>query len=144
MPTYPDLQLFIAGEWRTTAATLPVVNPSTEDEIGRLPIAGPAELDDALAAAERGFAVWRATAPRDRADLIREAARLLRERQDEIAHSITLEHGKPFQQARLEVIRGAEFFEWDAGEATRTYGRVIPSAPGVKVPAKRRNQNRRS
>jgi succinate-semialdehyde dehydrogenase/glutarate-semialdehyde dehydrogenase len=56
----------------------------------------------------------------------------MRERQDEIAHSITLEHGKPFQQARLEVIRGAEFFEWDAGEATRTYGRVIPSAPGVK------------
>ena len=47
----------------------------------------------------------------------------MRERQDEIAHSITLEHGKLFQQARLEVIRGAEFFEWDAGEATRTYGR---------------------
>ena len=35
-------------------------------------------------------------------------------------------------QARLEVIRGCEFFEWDAGEATRTYGRVIPSAPGVR------------
>ena len=32
----------------------------------------------------------------------------------------------------LEVIRGCEFFEWDAGEATRTYGRVIPSAPGIR------------
>jgi succinate-semialdehyde dehydrogenase/glutarate-semialdehyde dehydrogenase len=108
------------------------VNPSTEAEIGRLPVATPADLDDALAAAESGFATWRHTSPRDRADLIRRAAALMRERQDEIAHSITLEHGKPFQQARLEVIRGAEFFEWDAGEATRTYGRVIPSAPGVK------------
>jgi succinate-semialdehyde dehydrogenase/glutarate-semialdehyde dehydrogenase len=108
------------------------VNPSTEAEIGRLPVAPPADLDDALAAAESGFATWRHTSPRDRADLIRRAAALMRERQDEIAHSITLEHGKPFQQARLEVIRGAEFFEWDAGEATRTYGRVIPSAPGVK------------
>ena len=132
MPTYPELRLFIGGEWRTTAETLPVVNPSTEAEIGRLPIATPADLDDALRAADHGFAAWRATAPRDRADLIREAARLMRERQDEIAHSITLEHGKPYPQARLEVIRGAEFFEWDAGEAVRTYGRVIPSAPGVR------------
>lgn len=137
MPTppdlsYPELRLFIGGEWRGAVETLPVVNPSTEAEIGRLPVATPADLDDALAAAESGFATWRHTSPRDRADLIRRAAALMRERQDEIAHSITLEHGKPFQQARLEVIRGAEFFEWDAGEATRTYGRVIPSAPGVK------------
>ena len=130
--SYPDLRLFIGGEWRHTDDTLPVINPSTEAEIGRLPIATTADLDDALAAAAAGFEVWRDTPPRDRADLIRQAAALLRERQDEIAHSITLEHGKPFQQARLEVIRGAEFFEWDAGEATRTYGRVIPSAPGVK------------
>ncbi|SLN48417.1 NAD-dependent succinate-semialdehyde dehydrogenase [Pseudooctadecabacter jejudonensis] len=52
--------------------------------------------------------------------------------QEEIAQSITLEHGKPLAQARLEVIRGAEFFEWDAGEAMRTYGRVIPAAKGHK------------
>ncbi|MEM9200449.1 MAG: NAD-dependent succinate-semialdehyde dehydrogenase [Actinomycetota bacterium] len=130
--SYPDLRLYIGGEWRTADETLPVVNPSTEAEIGRLPIATAADLDDALAAAATGFVSWRATPPRDRADLIREAAALMRERQDEIAYSITLEHGKPFEQARLEVVRGAEFFEWDAGEATRTYGRVIPSAPGVK------------
>ena len=129
---YPELGLFVGGEWRGARETLPVVNPSTEAEIGRLPIATTTDLDDARTAAEAGFAVWRQTPPRDRADLIRHAAALMRERQDEIAHSITLEHGKPFQQARLEVIRGAEFFEWDAGEATRTYGRVIPSAPGVK------------
>ena len=129
---YPELGLFVGGEWRGATETLPVVNPSTEAEIGRLPIATTTDLDAALTAAEAGFAIWRQTPPRDRADLIRHAAALMRERQDEIAHSITLEHGKPFQQARLEVIRGAEFFEWDAGEATRTYGRVIPSAPGVK------------
>ncbi len=132
MPSYPELELYIDGKWRTTADTLPVVNPATEEEIGRLPMAGPAERDEALAAASHGFAAWRAVAPRDRADLIREAARLMRERQEEIAQSITLEHGKPLAQARLEVIRGAEFFEWDAGEAVRTYGRVIPSAPGVR------------
>ncbi len=83
-----------------------------------------------MAAAVKGFEVWRKTAPRDRANLIRKAAALMRERQNEIAHSITLEHGKTLNEARLEVIRGAEFFEWDAGEAMRTYGRVIPTKPG--------------
>lgn len=132
MTTYPELQLYIDGTWRTTDDSLAVVNPATEAEVGRVPVARPADLDDALDAAARGFAVWSQVAPRDRADLVRAAAALLRERQDEIAHAITLEHGKPFTQARLEVIRGCEFFEWDAGEAVRTYGRVIPSAPGVK------------
>lgn len=132
MNTYPKLQLYINGEWRTTDADMPVVNPATEQEIGRVPVARQQDLDDALAAAEAGFAIWRHTSPKERADLIRRAADLLRERQDEIAYSITLEHGKPFNQAQAEVIRGCEFFEWDAGEATRTYGRVIPSGPGVK------------
>lgn len=132
MTHYPEPQLYINGEWRTTANSQPVLNPATGLEIGRLPVAGPSELNEALAAAEAGFAIWRQTPPKQRADLIRAAAALMRERQDEIAYAITLENGKPYQQARLEVIRGAEFFEWDAGEAVRTYGRVIPSAPGVR------------
>ncbi|MEM9613021.1 MAG: NAD-dependent succinate-semialdehyde dehydrogenase [Actinomycetota bacterium] len=129
---YPELCLFIDGSWRTTSERLPVVNPSTEAVIGELPVATADDLDDALAAAAKGFAQWSRTAPRQRADLIRHAAQLMRDRQDEIAHAVSLEHGKPFGQGRAEVIRGAEFFEWDAGEAVRTYGRVIPSAPGVR------------
>ena len=132
MNDYPDIQLFIDGSWRSTDESMPVVNPATEAEIGRVPVASPFDLDDALAAAKTGFEVWSQTSPKDRADLVRAAAGLMRERQDEIARSITLEHGKPFRQAQLEVIRGCEFFEWDAGEAVRTYGRVIPSGPGVK------------
>jgi succinate-semialdehyde dehydrogenase/glutarate-semialdehyde dehydrogenase len=127
---YPDLKLYIAGEWRDTADHLAVVNPATEEEIAQLPKASTRDLDDALSAACEGFEVWRKTPPRDRANTIRRAAALMRERQEEIAQAITLELGKPLPQARLEVIRGAEFFEWDAGEAMRTYGRVIPSKPG--------------
>lgn len=133
MGTYPDLKLFIDGGWRETAETLPVVNPATEEELGRLPHARTSDLEDALSAAERGFKVWSKTPPRERADIILRAASIMRERQEEIARSITAEHGKPLAQARLEVIRGAEFFEWDAGEAMRMYGRVIPSAPGSKI-----------
>jgi len=132
MSTYPDLHLYIDGEWRKTANDLPVLNPATEEEIGRLPHAQTSDLDDAVAAAEKGFETWRKVAPADRANVLYKASALMRERQEEIATAITAEHGKPLNQARLEVIRGCEFLEWDAGEATRTYGRVIPSAAGVR------------
>ena len=132
MSSYPDLHLFINGEFRKTAEDLPVLNPATEEEIGRLPHAERSDLDDALAAADTGFRAWRQVAPAERANVVYKAAALMRERQEEIATAITAEHGKPIDQARAEVIRGSEFFEWDAGEATRTYGRVIPSAPGVR------------
>jgi succinate-semialdehyde dehydrogenase/glutarate-semialdehyde dehydrogenase len=132
MSNYPDLHLYINGEWRKTASDLPVLDPATEEEIGRLPHAERSDLDDALEAAHRGFTTWRQAAPAQRANILLKAAALMRERQEEIALAITAEHGKPIEQARLEVIRGCEFFEWDAGEATRTYGRVIPSAPGVR------------
>ena len=132
MSTYPDLFLYINGEWRKTPQDIPVLNPATEEEIGRLPHAETNDLEDALASAASGFKVWRQTPPVKRANILLKAAALMRERQEEIATAITAEHGKPLPQARMEVIRGCEFFEWDAGEATRTYGRVIPSAPGVR------------
>lgn len=132
MTTYPDLHLFIDNTWRKTADTRPVLNPATEQEIGRLPIARQSDLDDALNAAERGFRVWSRTAPRVRAQIIMRAASLLRDRGPQIAPSLTMENGKPLVQARMEVIRGAEFFEWDAGEAQRLYGHVVPSAPGIR------------
>ncbi len=132
MSTYPELHLYIHGEWRKTADDLPVLNPATEAEIGRLPRAATSDLDDALESAEIGFKIWRQASPAERAKVLYKASAIMRERQEEIATAITAEHGKPLDQARLEVIRGCEFFEWDAGEATRTYGRVIPSAPGIR------------
>lgn len=132
MSKYPDLHLYINGEWRKTASDLSVVNPATEEEIGRLPHAEVSDLSDAVASADKGFKLWSQVSPADRAKVLFKAAAIMRERQEEIATAITAEHGKPLQQARLEVIRGCEFFEWDAGEATRTYGRIIPSAPGVR------------
>ena len=132
MNHYPDLHLYIDGQWRKTAEDMPVLDPATEREIGRLPRATTRDLDDALAAAEAGFESWSKTPPAERANVLLKAAALMRDRQEEIAQSITAEHGKPLPQARLEVIRGCEFFEWDAGEATRTYGRIIPSAPGIR------------
>jgi succinate-semialdehyde dehydrogenase/glutarate-semialdehyde dehydrogenase len=132
MTTSNDVELYIGGTWRKTADVLPVINPADEAVIRTVAVASLADLEDALEAAAAGFRIWRWTAPAKRAEVILRAAALLRERQEEIARSITLENGKPISEARLEVIRGCEFFEWDAGEAVRLYGRVIPSAPGIR------------
>ncbi|MDH7798289.1 MULTISPECIES: NAD-dependent succinate-semialdehyde dehydrogenase [unclassified Beijerinckia] len=132
MTRYPDLQLYIGGSWRKTKRSQPVINPADESVIGEVPLVDQSDLDDALQAAAEGFKVWRKVAPRVRGEIMLKAAALMRARADEIGTSITLEHGKPFPQAKLEVIRGAEFFEWDAAEGQRTYGHVIPSEPGIK------------
>jgi succinate-semialdehyde dehydrogenase / glutarate-semialdehyde dehydrogenase len=132
MKQYPDLQLYIGGAWRKAANAQPVLNPADESVVGAVPIASRADLDAALEAAAAGFDIWRKTSPARRAAVMLKAAALMRERIEEIAHAITTEHGKPIAQARLEVIRGCEFFEWDAAEGQRTYGRLIPSEPGIK------------
>ena len=106
MSTYPDLHLFINGEWRKTGRDLPVLNPATEEEIGRLPHAERRDLDDALESAATGFKVWRKTPPIERANVLYKAAELMRERQTDIATAIPAEHGKPLDQAQREVVRG--------------------------------------
>ncbi|MGA7537682.1 MAG: NAD-dependent succinate-semialdehyde dehydrogenase [Steroidobacteraceae bacterium] len=132
LPEYPKGELYINGQWTDAPNRAEVVNPATEEVIGTVPLVSERELDSALEAASVGFGIWSKTAPAQRSEIMLAAARLLRSRIDEIAHSITLEHGKPFQQARLEVIRGCEFFEWDAAEGQRAYGRIIPSMPGIR------------
>jgi succinate-semialdehyde dehydrogenase / glutarate-semialdehyde dehydrogenase len=131
MAAYPDLQLFIRGEWRSMDGQ-PVINPADESVIGIVPHAGRAELDAALAAATEGFRVWRNTSAAKRADIILRAARLIRERVEDAAVAMTLEQGKTVAEARLEVLRGCDIIEWDATEGRRVYGRVIPGEPGMR------------
>jgi len=131
MVAYPDLQLFIRGEWKSMDGP-PVINPADESVIGTVPHAGRAELDAALAAATEGFRVWRNTSAAKRADIILRAARLIRERVEDMAVAMTLEQGKVVAEARLEVLRGCDIIEWDATEGRRVYGRVIPGEPGMR------------
>ena len=131
MTTYPDIELYIDGRWKR-ADGHPIINPDDESVIGTVPHAAMADLDDALAAAERGYRVWKNTAPARRAQIILKAASLIRERVDEMAVAMTLEQGKPIDQARLEILRGCDIIEWDAAEGLRIYGRVIPSEPGMR------------
>ncbi|HWK95535.1 MAG TPA: NAD-dependent succinate-semialdehyde dehydrogenase [Pseudolabrys sp.] len=123
------LAFYIDGEWSKGDGKRsgPVLNPATGEEIGRVPYASLEDIDRALAAAERGFAVWKTVLPQERAKVIRKIASLLREQTDAIAAVMTAEQGKPIGEARTEVGATAELFEWLAEESRRIYGRIVPS-----------------
>jgi succinate-semialdehyde dehydrogenase / glutarate-semialdehyde dehydrogenase len=133
--TYDPLFLFIDGEWIAAhgRATAAVINPATQRELGRVPLASAADLDHALAVTQRAFDVWRHTVPIERARVLMRAADLIRERAAHIAAQMTLEEGKPLAESRDEVLRAADYFEWFAQEARRIDGRVVPAnRPGVQ------------
>jgi len=132
---YPAPKLFIAGVWRMASdgATLPVLNPATGETIADLPVASSADLDEALAAAEAGYKVWRTTSAYDRARILHEAARLMRERSRYIGSVCTSEQGKPLAESSAEAVACADIFDWFAEEARRAYGRIVPSKhPGIR------------
>ena len=129
MSNYPDTLLLIDNEWReaSTRQYIDVLNPATGSPIGRVASASTTDLDAALAAAQRGFEIWRDVSAHERCSLIRKAAALVRERADSIARVMTQEQGKPLPEALIEVRGGADTLDWFANEALRVYGRIVPS-----------------
>ena len=91
-------------------------------------------VEDALAAvdaAESAAGGWAATAPRERAEILRKAFELMTERREEIAHLISLENGKALPDARGETAYAAEFFRWYAEEAVRASGSLMTAPSGA-------------
>ena len=135
MEDYPDrLEMFIDGAWTGGGGRdmQPVLDPATGNPIGALPMATAADLDLALAAADKGFRSWRATAPAVRGAILRRAAALLRERASALSAIVTREQGKPLAEARGEIARAADILDWDAAEGQRAYGRVVPGLDGIQ------------
>lgn len=132
---YPEIKLYIDGQWIGAQGrdTQPVFNPATGEIIGQVPLATAADLDLALDAAQRGFALWRATPALERARVLRRAADWLLARREEIAAIATLEQGKPLAETRIELQAAAECLEWYGEEGRRAYGRVIPRQPGMRT-----------
>ena len=122
-----ELKLFINGSWRTGEGRdeHAVVNPATGDVLAAVPMATAGDLDEALAASERGFVTWRAMDVEARGAILRKVATLIRERTEAIAVLLTLEQGKPLVEARGEVASSAGLFDYYAEEAKRAHGRVL-------------------
>jgi len=129
MSSYPDTLLLIDNAWREAKGgkRIDVINPATGGKIGQVAHASREDLDQALAAAQRGFETWRALSAHERCTLMRRAAELIRERADAIARLLTQEQGKPLAEARIEVNAGADIIDWFGNEAMRVYGRIIPA-----------------
>ncbi|MGC1774616.1 MAG: aldehyde dehydrogenase family protein, partial [Pseudolabrys sp.] len=125
---YSDLALYIDGKWLNGEGRKgeDVINPATGKILARLPHASKADLDAALAAAEKGFAAWKATSAYDRSKIMRKAADLLRERFDHVSKVMTQEQGKVYVESRAEILTSADIIDWYAEEGRRTYGRVVP------------------
>ena len=131
---YPDTQLFLNGEWKDSLSkeTLEIINPATEDVIGKVSHARKEDLDLALKGAENAFNEWKHVSAYDRSKILRKAADIVRSRVDKIATLMTLEQGKPLAEAKGETLGAADSIDWYAEEGRRAYGRIIPSrATGV-------------
>jgi succinate-semialdehyde dehydrogenase/glutarate-semialdehyde dehydrogenase len=119
----------VSGSGRRTQA---VVDPATAETLAELPLATPADLDRALDAAQRGFRRWRNSTPHERAAVLQGAARLMLERQDEIARIATMEQGKTLAEAKVEVHMTVGLFNFYAGEVFRLYGRALVRPAGQR------------
>jgi succinate-semialdehyde dehydrogenase / glutarate-semialdehyde dehydrogenase len=134
MTTYPTLHMIIDGERISGAGrrTHAVVNPATGETIGELPLAEAADLDRALEVAARGFRIWRESTPQQRAAVLQGAARLMMERQEDLARIATMEEGKTLPEARIEVLMNVGLFNFYAGEVFRIYGRTLVRPAGQR------------
>jgi succinate-semialdehyde dehydrogenase / glutarate-semialdehyde dehydrogenase len=116
--------LFTGGQWHDAAAsaTLEVHDPSTGAVLCEVADASPEDGVAALAAAAAAQEDWAASAPRERAEILRRAFEALMDRQDDLALLMTLEMGKPVSESRTEIAYAAEFFRWFSEEAARIAG----------------------
>src|SRR5687768_4288559 len=102
---------FIAGAWvePSSGAYFDNVNPAdTTDIVGRFPLSTRADVDKAVASAQRGFERWRRTPAPARGDVIRRVGDVLVRRKDEIDDLMTREMGKPLTETRGDVQEGID------------------------------------
>jgi succinate-semialdehyde dehydrogenase/glutarate-semialdehyde dehydrogenase len=125
--------LYIGGEWREAGSgeRFDVLDPGTGETIASVASAGAADARAAAEAAATAQPAWAATAPRERAEVLRRTWELLTERAEDLARLITRENGKVLAEARGEVTYAAEFFRWFSEEAVRLSGQLATAPAGT-------------
>jgi betaine-aldehyde dehydrogenase len=125
--------LFYAGSWHAPVAGeyLEITEPGSGRRLGRAAIAGAADADLAVAAAKKGFAVWRDTPPLERARVLKSIAAKLRLHADELALLDAADCGNPVKEMAADVMVAAALFEFFAGLVTELKGASIPMGPNA-------------
>jgi succinate-semialdehyde dehydrogenase/glutarate-semialdehyde dehydrogenase len=123
--------LLIGGEWVKGDSTFPVLDPATEEPLAEVADGTVHDALDAVGAAHGALPAWAATAPRQRAEILRQAFELMTARSEQFARLMSAENGKSLRDARGEAAYAAEFFRWYAEEAVRVEGTVMRAPSGA-------------
>ena len=124
---------YIAGEWQESANRFPVFDPATGEVLAEV---GDCTVDDGLAAVDAAYSAfgpWAATAPRQRAEILRRAFDIMVSEAETCARLIALENGKAWRDAMAETMYAAEFFRWFSEEASRIAGDFRGAPAGDKT-----------
>ncbi|WP_159952599.1 NAD-dependent succinate-semialdehyde dehydrogenase [Rhizobium sp. 18065] len=119
----------VGAEWVAKASdgkTFDVTNPATGEIVATLPNLGKAEVVKAIDAAHSAQKAWAKKTGKERATVLKKLNDLMVANADDLATILTMEMGKPWPEARGEILYGASYVEWFAEEAKRVYGDVIP------------------
>jgi len=122
-------QMYLNGEWVLAegGSTFDVINPADQSVVATVTNAAAPDIDRAVQAAHAAFREWSLLAPKDRGRFLLAIQELMEERCDELARLVTLENGKPFEEAKKEVQFSLGYFGWFAEEGRRMAGEWIAS-----------------
>ena len=129
------LEMLIDGKWcqGSDGRNQDLINPATEETLGRVPLANESDLELAIEASARGFKIWKNFTPISRQIILEKAAQLIEKRANTIGKILTLEMGKPLEESMLEIAFVVDVTRWYGEEGKRTYGRIVPSRiPGAR------------
>ncbi|QGG92058.1 succinate-semialdehyde dehydrogenase [Agrobacterium sp. MA01] len=128
-PTLATDKSLVGNEWLAASQsgkTFEVTNPATGDVIAVLPDLSKADVEKAIDAAYTAQKAWAKKTGKERAAILRKLNDLMVAHADDLATILTMEMGKPWPEARGEILYGASYVEWFAEEAKRVYGDTIP------------------
>jgi len=118
---------YINGHWVSNTRTFDVLNPANEKVIATLTDGDVSQAEQAICAAKLALSQWSSKSANQRAKLLYHWFELIIQHKEDLARILTLEQGKPFAEAKSEIVYGASFIEWFAEEGKRIYGETIPA-----------------
>ncbi len=125
---------FVGGKWIDVGPEngLEVRNPANNELLGHVPSLGMEETKEAIVAANNAWPHWRALTAKERSYILKRWYDLIMQNQEDLAHIMTAEQGKPLSESRGEIAYGASYIEWFAEEGKRIYGETIPMSQAGK------------
>ncbi len=122
-----DFRFFLAGTWKNSSSgkTIEIKNPYNQELIGTVSACSTEEADQVITIAKENLECWIEKTQRERADILRNAAKLMKEWADPLGYILMKEIGKPLKSAKSEIIRTSELFEATAEAGLQQEGEAI-------------------